>query len=71
MGLYWRMLNISMSSVAQFQRLDVPKALRVFSYATKVRSGDSERCEAVKVGDPDMNFGNLAVEIANAQVLSQ
>ena len=36
-----------------------------------MREGDSEGCEAIEDGDPDMNFGDLAVEITSAQALSQ
>lgn len=32
-----------------------------FSLRDRVREGDSERCEAIEDGNPDMDFGNLAV----------
>jgi len=36
-----------------------------------VCEGDSEGCEAIEDGDPDMNFGDLTVEVACCQTLAQ
>lgn len=42
-----------------------------FFLRDRVREGDSERCEAIEGGNPEMTFGNLAIEIASAQALFQ